>query len=651
MRKLIRQTSLLLAMLMVAAVSYAQEALWQLDFEKGVQWTKMTDAGILLVGTGDRMLHGVDSRDGNLLWSNDIMKGSGSVKGADGKKLDDNVAFDNFVTVLEDPDYPELGDFIEVKYSDAAFMPAMGDGVVKNYAIINIRTGELVMSPEKAGMPVTKFLGKQMAQFNFTGTGYIPELRMVMISGSSVDPNYRGSMANPDMVHITKMVSLPDAEIVWESDQVSVNVRPYVMSNGDLVMPGGNVIMRMDSKTGAVKWSVETTEKKQTFESFDLSLDLSTGYFFEKRKNNGALVAHDMETGKRLWEAEMKLKEVPMMYAMGYGVVTVDSKNFTLYDLKSGEIKWEKKKLDGYTVDLGDMGILVTAKEKFLVMLNKETGDEIWEQKIKGIQIDRMTGGGIMYSDDKGRLGLISYDGELIWDKKGMLEVPNLRYRPDFNTELMYIEGDLFEVDLSTGDYRLLVEKMDKKILKGEDSPTQIQLINDGYLFSNDNELVMLDKNGAVRWQKYWEPPGMSLAAKIALRTAQIAVAAMGAAAQMESEASKVTGFGGIRYETYQSRRLAEQAAAFYAASGAIGQEARRKFKATVTKGDDMLVLTRVGEGGQKNSSGLIKVKKSTGEELGSLQLGDKEPVYDYDALTSSIFFKADKKQVICYKI
>lgn len=139
----------------------------------------------------------------------------------------------------------------------------------------------------------------------------------------------------------------------------------------------------------------------------------------------------------------------------------------------------------------------------------------------------------------------------------------------------------------------------------------------------------------------------MSLAAKIALKAAQVAMVAMAASAQYNSQMSK-TPYGG---DTYYSKMYAEQAASFLAANSMLGAEARKKFKATVTKGDDMLVLTRVGEGGQKNSSGLIKVKKSTGEELGSLLLGDKEPVYDYDALTSSVFFKADKKQVICYKI
>jgi hypothetical protein len=35
----------------------AQEALWQLDFEREIEWTKITDAGILLACTADMLLY------------------------------------------------------------------------------------------------------------------------------------------------------------------------------------------------------------------------------------------------------------------------------------------------------------------------------------------------------------------------------------------------------------------------------------------------------------------------------------------------------------------------------------------------------------------------------------------------------------------
>lgn len=639
MKKFKQPLFMIAAFIMLLSSAMAQDAIWKLDFEKGVEWTRITESGILLVGSSDRTLYGIDSRDGNILWTNDILKGSNPVKGPDGKRLEDAVAFDRFIRFLEDPEYPEMNDFIEVKFTDNI--------MVKNYSIINIQTGEVVISPEKANMPITKLLGKQIITFNYNGSNYIPELRMAIISSSYQDfANHKGSVASAPWVHITKAIKFPEAKVIWETKDIGIDVYPFVLNNGDLILPGKNIIMRMDSKTGAMKWKVETSEKNQNFESFDLSVDLSTGYFFEKKKNNGSLVAHDMNTGKRLWEVEMSLKEVPALSAMGYGVVTIDSKEFVLYGLKDGKELWKKKKIDGTVVDLGDMGILVTVKGKYLTLLNKNTGEVIWDEKITGVGIDQVIAKGILYTDAKGRLGLIQYDGQKVWDKKGMLEVPSIRYRPDFDIELMYIDGDLYEVNLFTGEYRVLVAKLDKS-WKDDGGPTGIELVANGYLISSSNEFRMLESDGKVRWEKFLAPPEMSLAAKIALRAGQVAAFAMMAAASAESSANR-SPYGG---ETYYSKMYAQQAQAWAQVGAGMGAEAKKKFKATVSRGNDVLVLTKVGEGGQAKSSGLVKVDKKTGDELGSLLLGDKKPTYDYDAITSTVFFKADKKQIICYKI
>lgn len=631
----LKRTSLLLTIILISGVTLAQDALWQLDFDKEIVWNQNTDTGILLVGTNDFKLHGVDSRDGNKLWTSDILNGAKQVRGADGKKIDAATAFKDHVNILEDPDYPEISDFLEVKYTDGT--------VYKNYGLINMHTGEEVMSPRKAEMPIMKMLGKEMITFNYQGTGYIPELRMVIISSSWQDYTQKGA----PWMNVTKMVELPSAKVIWTNNEVAVDGFPFVMENGDIVLPGKTNLVRMEAKTGKVKWSIAPSEKNQTYESFDLSLDLTTGYFFEKKKNSGALLAVDMGSGAKKWEQEMKLKTVPTMSAMGYGVVVIDDKNFTLYDLASGSEKWSAKKIDGYVIDLGNKGIAATSKGKQLLLLDKETGSVIWDQKIKGIQIDQIAANGIMYSDIKGRLGFIQYDGQLIWDKKGMLEVPTLRYKPEFTRELMYIDGDLYEVDLMTGDYSVLKSKLDKDFEGEGGGPSSIELVDGGYLITDDQNLVMLETDGSVRFKKYWEAPGLSMAAKIALRVGQAAAIAMAASASVQSARHK-SPYGG---DTYYSKMYAQQAEDFAAIAGMAGAATKQKFSATVSKGNIRMILTRVGEGGQGKSSGLMKVDKRTGEELGSLLLGDKKPIYDYDPVSGQVFFKADNKQIISYSL
>jgi len=282
-----------------------------------------------------------------------------------------------------------------------------------------------------------------------------------------------------------------------------------------------------------------------------------------------------------------------------------------------------------------------------LQLMNKENGSVIWEKKIKGIAIDQIAATGIMYSDDKGRLGYIQFDGELIWNKKGMLEVPSLRYKPELTKEIMLIDGDLYEVDLLTGDYSVLHSGLNKKFQGDGAAPTSIELVAGGYLFMDGNNMVMIEPDGSLRFDKYWEAPGLSLAAKIALKAAQVAVMAM--AASSAAQSGYIAGNSIYGSNDYYAKLYAQQAEDLANAAGMIGDEVRKKFKASVTKGNIRLILTRVGEGGQGKSSGLMKVDRRTGEELGTLLLGDKKPTYDYDLISGQVFFKADKKQIISY--
>jgi outer membrane protein assembly factor BamB len=612
-------------------VSAQTEPIWKTAFDGDVVYTKSTEVGILLVGTSDFMLYGIESSSGKKLWQTELLKGASKVKGPDMKNLGAERVFTELMEILEDEEVPEIGQFAEVKYND---------GFSKNYFVLNIKTGQEVVSPKLANMPVQKVLGKEINTFNYNGTAYLPELRSVLFSASYV-VDVKKDIWN----EVTKLVALPSAKVTWETDAIAIDAFPFITENGDMILAGKTKIARLDGKTGKTKWEYNTPSKKETFESFDLSLDLTTGYFFEKRNNNGYLVAVNMQNGGKLWEVEMKLKVIPSMTATGYGVVVIDDGKFTLYDLANGKPKWSVKKIDGNVVDLGTNGIAVTSKGKQLKLLNKETGETIWDEKISGIAIDQICATGIMYTDDKGRLGLINYDGNKVWDKKGMLSVPSLRYRAFFDKELMLIDGTLYEVNLLKGDYKVLVAGL-SKMFQGDESPEQIMLIEGGYLITSSNNMIMLETDGKVRWQQYWKAPGLSMAAKIALRAVQAAATYAAARSSVSSGMSR-SPYGA---ETAQSKAYAQQADAWNAVAGMAGAMAQQKFKATLSKGDIVMVLSLVGEGGQKNASGLVKVDRRTGSELGRLLLSDKEPMYDYDAITGQIFYKSDKKTIVSYK-
>ncbi len=622
-------TSILVTVLFLCTVitSYSQEALWQLDFEKEVEWTKVTESAILLVGTSDMTLMGIDSRNGSVIWESDLMKGAKGVKGADGKKMEISSIFDQYLGLISDEEVPELSDYAVIKYSTL-----MG---FKNFSIINIMTGEVIISPRKAELPVQKVLGKEMATFNFNGSGYIPSMRAAVISASWQDFNQKG---NPWVVK-TMIIDLPSGNTRWQSDALGIDALPATLPDGNLLFAGKYQIAKINAKDGAYMWSFNTSEKNQTFESFDTSLDLQSGYFFEKKKNSGQLSALNLNDGKPIWSFDIKLKVVPQMFAIRDGVVVVDDKWLSLYNLDDGSVKWQAKKAVGDVIDLGNAGIGVAARGTRLLMLDRNTGEIKWDEKVKGIGIDQICAKGIMYSDLKGRLGLITFGGDKVWDKKGMLEVPSVRYRYSFEKELMYISGDLYEVDLMTGDYKLLVSGINKSF-EGDEDPNSMELVNNGILLSSSNNLMMIEPDGAQRWHKHWPAPEMSLAAKIAIRTMQVVATA--AAVSNSVAAQNTNSIGSSKMYQSQSDQWSN-----VASSGS--EEARKKFTASKSKGNLKVILAVIGKGGQKAGAGFVKVDKTTGDELATFLVGEKEPVYDFDPISGQVFLKTSKKQIVSY--
>lgn len=625
MQKLSTTTpKLFFLMLLVWAIgieSYAQEPAWKLSLEKGVEWTKYTPNKILLVGSSDWGLHGVDASTGKLLWSNaDLYNSAKALKGPDGKKVGYTA---DLIRVLEDPDDPKISDFAIVKYTDYI--------MAKNFVVINIRTGELVINPKMAGMPVTKIIGPEQVTFNYDGSDFIPELKGIIITASWED----FSKAGKPFTQMTKFIDLETGKVAWENDQISSKFLPVVTADNNLLFIGEKTSAKINAKTGQPIWSFEVAEKKNNFEAFDANIQLTDGYYYQKKGNQGVVSAVDLESGKVLWEKPLSTKDAPVLTAENFGVIVADEKNFTLMEAETGNTKWTAKKLSGIVVDLGrDRGIAVGEKDKYLTVLDKNTGAEKWSQKIKGIQIDQLTGAGIMYYDENGNVGLFGFDGQPVWDKKDMIKGPGiLRAKPSLDQEVFYADGQVYHVNLVTGQKKVIVNKVE---FGEKETPDNLEFTGVNFVLSSSQNMMGFDENGTVLYQDHWASPKISLAGRIAMRTVQVAMIAMAsAAAYQQGAAGSFTTAGkqyGIQREFFEDM------------SGAFGQVANQRFKASSSKGVYSFILTDVGEG-----VGLVKVDKISGKETGKIVLNDKEPVYDSDPENGMIFYKPTKKEVYGY--
>ncbi len=602
-------------------LGFAQEPAWKLALEKEIEWTLHTPNKILLVGTSDWGLHGIDASSGKLLWSNAALYNSAkALKGPDGKKVGYTA---DLIRVLQDSEDPKVSDFAIVKYTDNV--------MVKNFVVLNIRTGELVMNPKMAGMPVMKVIGPEVATFHYDGSDYIPDLKGIVITASWED---MGKAGKPYM-QMTKFVDLESGKVSWENDQVSSRFLPVVTDDNNLIFIGEKTAAKIDAKTGQPVWSFEVSEKKNNFEAFDANIRLTEGYFYQKKGNQGVVTAVDLETGKSLWEKPLSTKAAPVLTAEDFGVIVADEKNFTLMDAETGNTKWTAKKLNGVVVDLGkDWGIAVGEKDKYLTVLDKNTGAEKWSQKVKGIRIDQLTGAGLMFTNEDGSVGLFGFDGKPVWGEKDMIKGSRvLRAKPSLDQEIFYANGKVYHVNLVTGQKKVIIDKVE---FGEKEVPDNLEFTGSNFVLSSSQNMLGFDENGTVLYQDHWASPKISLAGRIAMRTMQVAMVAMASAAAYNQ------GFAGNT--TSLGKQYGYQREFFEDMSGAFGDVANQRFKASLNRGLYNFVLTDVGKG-----VGLVKVDKVSGKEEGKIVLNDKEPIYDSDPENGMIFYKPSKKEVFGY--
>ncbi len=157
--------------------------------------------------------------------------------------------------------------------------------------------------------------------------------------------------------------------------------------------------------------------------------------------------------------------------------------------------------------------------------------------------------------------------------------------------------------------------------------------------------MMGFDENGKVIYQNHWASPKISLAGRIALRTLSVATTAMAVAAAAKSgDAYGAGGFGSMAGTTIEQRTLAAQSESLSDMSSAFSKVANQRFKASKSKGNYNLILTDVD-----GNVGLRQIDKATGKEMSNIVLNDKNPVYEFDPVQGTIFYKPSKKEVHCF--
>lgn len=660
MKKYFLLASLTFLSLTIFAQTPAKE--WVKKFPGNVKWYQISDAGILIVCTGDA-LYGLNPETGEEAWKID--------------KLDD----------IKEENY----DAVEGTPYAALIKSSMMKGA--QHTIIDIATGKVVASsPDFDIMNILKRI-------------HIKELNAMMMYGFSK------SNGKPTMV----MFSLADGHKIWEQKKLFEKNSEEVVSNGLSVDDGIYVattknLYKLNSTTGDIIWSQDRkTEKpvaavveskgmfgKKSRADLSSMATSSSAQFFLRNNEKGRIWFWNQEALFAFNPADGKLvtKEVELESPVGY----------ILYDTHGMLVATAEKSQKDMAKGSGGGGLLGKIKSggggknrATLLCIDPETGDSKWKDEIdlKGdVNAYKLIGTKLILATQKDNgdnyISLIDLDAGKSVTKKPLsvngdirdLEIvpQGLYYRTSDEINILDLEsgdknwkkgfkvkqcaGDnandklgyvfandmIYKVDFTTGDIQEWVKDIK---FEGKEDPTSLQVRENGILVTSEQNASLFSTDGKLVWHSFNKAPGKTLTGKMLSGLGGLAATMM--AAQQAGEAAQLSYAKGYYGSTSPSldnsiKNANANAAAFAGAAAASFAAIGKRFKATRQANDFMAVMTVLGNNNQASSSGCVIVSKTDGKNISSILLGDKTPDYKLDELGRMIYQKSESDVIKGFK-
>ena len=359
--------------------------------------------------------------------------------------------------------------------------------------------------------------------------------------------------------------------------------------------------------------------------------------FMSKR----AIKKFNARTGELIWETAVDAKQVPAR-AYGYApmLLTEDAdivyapidETVSAVSTADGSVIWEEGPELGEKVrymQLTPGGLLVRAGS-IMNLLDPATGQPLWEKDYEErVAQSSLTPQGLVIRGNKRITVLDLATGQSIWEDefKKLKENKSTNFVIKDDKITVYSDKKLYVINLPDGEYTELA-----KDLKFEDGevPRVLQLRDDGYFLRSSNNLMLVSFSGEQVFHTYHKKPGLSL---------------------LEKAAGFVIDEGIVEAE------------------GGYGEQAgdewlrefqrdlnRQRFRPTPTQDAYTYMLTNIETDNEKGP-GLVRVNNLDGTTEEQLILGTKKPDYKMASfsfagseLESRLFFKADKKQIVCYR-
>lgn len=500
---------------------------------------------------------------------------------------------------------------------------------------------------------------------------------------------------------VLAMVDLATGEVRWKLEEnFGRIITATEFSAEEILLVTLLKVYRMKSQDGSIIWKEATSKETAAmggalsafankmaanvefniryYENIDKDIFL-LGFEVENTKtvSDGKTIvsytnnytAFKLSSGARVWSDPVELDGHfgVVEFHNDKVIVLPDDGNRTkinAFDINSGEGLWGKKgrglKLkggvyDAFTTDKGMLLVSTNNKKTFLNFLDVEAGVLTYDKptKVKGIVMElQMAGDNFAYVTSEEMNILDPASGELLLDQSLAT-----------NPELTVIDGDkmivadpnkglINSVNLKTNEVKEIFS--DKLKFGGKENPQQLEIRENGYLLSSEQNLALISSSGELAFNKHYPAPRESglkqaLLYAQAARAAYISANAYSAAGALQSAAPKVTEEDAVSGALVEGlgtayQEVGEQAQDF--AKKSI-EQARSRAKATTQGRDFMIILSDVGK-----EFALVKVNKDTGEAEGEISLGkEKEPKYAVDDVTGKVFRKSEATKVSVYQL
>lgn len=664
-----RKILLLAAVLLLYVFSFGQNtsADWTKKFPGNVKWYKISDAGVLVVGTGDA-LYGLQPETGADLWKLEGL---------------DDVNESNYDPIEGSP-------YIAI---------VKGGLSRRHHTVVDVTNGKIITNTKDLGMyTVTKRLE-------------MPELAAMLLYGLN-------KSGKPSLT----MVSYTDGSVKWEQAKLfeknseQIVSKPGIVKDGILIATNRN-IYKLNPSTGEIIWTVDMKsdlpvvappkKAKGPFGGFKAAFSAegateqatsTSADFFQKENkdivyfwNQDVLTAFNVTDGKEVWKrvelsspitqilfdtkgmlvttAEKREEDIAKASGKGGGLIGKIKRNsagkknraeLLCINPVTGEQIWtEEVDLQGDVVaykKTGNKLILATARDQgtnFISIVDLEAGKSITKKalKINGEAQDlQIVPQGLYYrtTDEINILDLES--GDKTW-KKGF-KVKNCAGENANSKEgYVFANDKIYKVDFEKGDLSDWVS--DVKFDGGED-PTSLQVRENGILISSAQNVRLYSYDGKMQWHNFQKAPGRTMAGKIFSGLGGVASAAMGAANMAASaQLSYSKGYYGSTDPAVDRdiKNYNAMAGAWSNAAVASFKSISKRFSATKEANNYVTMMVSVGGSNNAKDAGLIIVDKISGKEGRQMLLGDKkDPDYQLDEIGKIVFYKSDNNELKGFK-